>query len=491
MAGTRALKNCGPGRLASMRAWIEARTARLAAALAAGLLLLAPVLPIPALSVPVAIAASPMPQDAYAAPPVTTARLENGLEVVVIPDHRAPVVTHMIWYRAGAADEPPGKSGIAHFLEHLLFKGTKNAPEGEFSRKVAEIGGEENAFTSADFTAYFQRVSPEALEMVMTYEADRMRNVVIEPQDVETEKKVILEERRSRVDSSPSALLSETVRATLYKHHPYGTPVIGWEHEMLGLTLEDALDFYDRFYRPSNAVLVIAGDIEPEEAMALARKTYGAIEYAGPAPDRTRLREPEPRAARTVEYFDERVSVPSWGRIYLAPSYTTAKPGEAEALDLLSEILGGSTTSRLYRRLVIDDEIATSAVTWYGGSSMDEGTFYFSATPRGDTPPETLQTVIDEEIALLLEEGITQEELDRVRNRFLRSAMLERDSQVTMARMYGSALTTGGTVEDIAEWPSRLMQVTVEQVNQAARTYLQPERSVTSWLRAKPGNNEG
>ncbi len=211
-------------------------------------------------------------------PGITQARLDNGLEIVVIPDRRAPIVTHMIWYKAGSADEPVGKSGIAHFLEHLMFKGTKTVPAGEFSRKVAEIGGQENAFTSVDYTAYYQKIAPEALEMVMGYEADRMHNLILNEAVIEPEKKVILEERRSRIDSEPRSILNETVEATLFKHHPYGTPVIGWQNEMLGLTKDDAIAFYDKFYSPNNAILVVAGDVEPSEVIALAEKTYGKLE---------------------------------------------------------------------------------------------------------------------------------------------------------------------------------------------------------------------
>ena len=208
-------------------------------------------------------------------------RFANGLDVVVIPDHRAPVVTHMVWYRNGAADDPPGKSGIAHFLEHLMFKGTKNHPKGEFSEFVSEVGGQENAFTGNDFTAYFQQIAKQHLKACMEFEADRMTGLTLTDDIVAPERDVVLEERRMHCDSDPGAQLGEAVQATLFTHHPYGIPVIGWGHEIEGLGREDALAYYKRFYTPENAILVVAGDVEPEEARALAEQTYGKIKPRG------------------------------------------------------------------------------------------------------------------------------------------------------------------------------------------------------------------
>ena len=232
-----------------------------------------------------------------------TATLANGLEVVVISDHRAPVVTHMIWYRVGAADDPPGKSGLAHFLEHLMFKGTPDAPGDTFSALVAGRGGAENAFTSLDYTAYFQTIPVQQLDDVMRLEADRMVNLVLTEDAVALEREVILEERRSRTDNDPSALLGEQMGATLYLAHPYRIPVIGWEHEMRELALDDARAFYERHYVPSNAVLVVAGDVTLAEVLPLAEAHYGAIP-AGARPPRDRAQEPPQRANRRVEFRD-------------------------------------------------------------------------------------------------------------------------------------------------------------------------------------------
>ncbi len=447
------------------------------------ILLVALLLPTEAPSAAKAQAESNSATIDLAPPDVATTVLDNGLQVVVIPDRRAPVVTHMVWYKAGSADEPRGKSGIAHFLEHLMFKGTKNVPAGEFSRKVAEIGGQENAFTSLDFTAYYQKIAPQALEMMMRYEADRMENLILDEAVIEPEKNVILEERRGRVDADPRSILSESVEATLYVHHPYGTPIIGWEKEMLGLTKEDAIAFYNRFYSPNNAILVVAGDVDPQEVFKMAEETYGKVERRVEDIVRKRVEEPDPVTARIVDYADPRVSIPSFGRTWLVPSYENAEGREAEALDLLAGILGGSVKSRLYRELVSGEEIATSAGAWYQGSALDKTKFGIYGQPRGDTRIEDVEAAIASVVETFLEEGATQEELDRARNSLIKSVIFERDSQTTMARIYGTVFSLGGSLEDINQWPERLGNVTIEDVNAVARKYLRPDRAVTSYLR--------
>src|SRR5580692_6554540 len=231
---------------------------------------------------------------------ITQAKLANGLDIVVIPDHRAPVVTHMVWYRNGSADDPPGKSGIAHFLEHLMFKGTKAHPQGQFSEVIAELGGQENAFTGNDYTAYFQRVAKQHLGVMMEFEADRMTGLKLTDEIVAPEREVVMEERRMHCDADPNSQLNEAVQAALFTHHPYGTPIIGWAHEIETLGRDDALAYYSRFYTPENAILVLAGDIEPEEARRLAELHYGKIRPRGEAPERRRTREPESVARRLV-----------------------------------------------------------------------------------------------------------------------------------------------------------------------------------------------
>jgi len=409
-------------------------------------------------------------------------KLANGLEVVVLPDRRAPVITHMVWYRVGAADEPQGKSGIAHFLEHLMFKGTEKIAPGEFSKIIALNGGQDNAFTSNDVTAYFQRIAKDRLPLVMEMEADRMANLRLDEKDVETELKVVLEERRSRVDNEPMSILQEQMSAALYLAHPYGIPVIGWENEIRGLTREDALSFYKRFYAPNNAILVVAGDVEPQEVLALAEKTYGKIPANGAIVKRVRPKEPEPKAERRVIVRDTRAAKPTLQRYYLAPSFNTAAPREAEALTLLARIVGSSNTSRLYTKLVVEAKKASSASGWYSGSSLDDGSIGFYAIAAGDATLEELESLVDEVIAEVQTNGVTQAELDRARNAAIADIIYNSDNQTTMARTYGWALATGRTIEDVEARAERLRGVTVEDVKAVAVKYLTPKRSVTGLL---------
>ena len=397
--------------------------------------------------------------------------LENGLRVIAIPDRRAPVVTHMIWYHAGAADEPAGKSGIAHYLEHLLFKGTPDVPAGVFTEAVARVGGQENAFTSQDYTAYFQRVSPDALPTMMAYEADRMVNLVLTEEMIATERQVIREERAGRIGASPGAELGEAAMAALYLNHPYGTPVIGWPKEIDGLTAEDAIAFYKRFYRPDNATVVVAGDVDPAEVFRLAEETYGAIEVSGPPAERIRPHEPGSRVTRTVELSDPRVSRPNASLTWLAPNYRNAEDGVAEAIDLMAEVLSGSATSRLYRSLVVEKGVAAGAGAFYDGTSRDVGRFGLSVTPAEGRTLEEAEAAIRAEIARIAEDGVTEEELTRARDRLLVSTVFARDDQATMARIFGATYATGATIEDVRSWPERLAAVTPEEVREAAARF--------------------
>jgi zinc protease len=425
-----------------------------------------------------------------AGPQVTTFTLDNGMEVVIIPDNRAPVVTHMVWYKAGAADERPGKSGIAHYLEHLMFKGTETVPGGVFSERIAALGGSENAFTSNDYTGYFQRVPPGALEEMMRLEADRMENLVLEQEKILAERDVVDEERNQRTENNPGSLLREAMDAALYQNHPYGVPIIGWQHEMRGLTKDDAIYFYDRWYTPNNAILIVAGNVEPAEVKRLAEETYGKVERRAEPGKRARPDEPRPRAARLVELSDPRVRQPLFQRVYLAPGLSMVEGREGEALEVLSEILGGGPTSRIYKSLVLSGK-ATSAGAYYRGGSMDETEFGFYASPRDDTSLDELETLIEAEIATVLADGVTQEEIDRAIKRLKRSAIFAQDSQTTLARIYGATLASGGTIQDVQEWPDRISAVTPQDVRAAADRVLKIERSVSGRLLQKPAAEEG
>jgi zinc protease len=423
-------------------------------------------------------------------PQVSHFKLANGLEVVVIPDHRTPVVTHMIWYRVGSADEEPGKSGLAHFLEHLMFKGTKKNPGGRFSKILAEIGGQENAFTSQDYTAYFQRVAKEHLPTLMEFEADRMTGLVLTDENVLPERDVVLEERRSRTDSDPGAILSEAAQAALFTNHPYRIPIIGWDHEIRKLNREDALAFYRRHYAPNNAILVVAGDVTPEEIRPLAEKTFGAIPAGAAIKPRVRPQEPEPRAHRRVELVDARVKQPQVSRNYLVPSYRLAKPGEAEALDILSHILGSGSLSRLYRALVVEQEIAVNAGSWYQGTALDDARFGVYALPRPGVTLDKLEAAVDAVLAKIAADGVDSAELERAKTRLIADTVYAQDNQSRLARMYGAGLMVGMSVPEIDAWPEEIRKVDAETVRAAARKWLDIRRAVTSRLLPPPNPTE-
>jgi zinc protease len=426
-------------------------------------------------------AATPV-SAATAGPEVAHFTLANGLEVVVIPDHRVPVLTHMIWYKVGSADEPPGKSGIAHFLEHLMFKGTAKNPAGRFSQMLATIGGQENAFTTSDYTAFFQRVAPEHLPTVMAFEADRMTGLVLNDENVRSELDVVLEEYNMRVANSPEARLGEQITAALYLNHPYHKPVIGWHHEIEKLNREDALAFYRQFYTPNNAVVVVAGDVTADEVKALAEKTYGLVKPRAEIGPRVRPQEPTQTAMRQITLADPQVAQPSLQRIYLAPCYRTAKPGEAEALDILANVMGAGSTSRLYQKLVVEQGVATNAGAFYSGSSLDPTRFGVVASPAPNVTLPQLETAVDAVLADIAEKGITEDELTRAKTRLVADAVYAEDNQAMLARWYGTALATESTVENVLTWPGRIRAVTAEQVRDATRTWLQKEHSVTGYL---------
>jgi zinc protease len=431
-----------------------------------------------------ALAAAVLAASAHAGigPQISSFTLSNGLEVVVIPDHRAPVITHMVWYKVGSADETPGKSGLAHFLEHLMFKGTAKNPSGRFSEVVATIGGQENAFTAADYTGYFQRVPRDKLKSMMEFEADRMTGLVLTDDVVRPELNVVLEEQNMRVANNPAARLGEQMDAALYLNHPYGRPVIGWRHEIEQLDREAALEFYRRFYTPNNAILVVAGDVTPEEIRTLAEETYGKVPRVAEIKPRLRPQEPVQQAARTVTLADPRVIQPSLSRYYLAPSSTTARPGESEALDVLAHILGRGSNSRLYQTLVVDKGVAVNAGANYDGTAVDTTRLSVYATPKPETSLPQLEEAIDAVLAGVIENGVSAEELERSKNRMIADAVYANDNQRTMAQWYGASLATGATVEQIRTWPDRIRLVDADAVRDAARRWLDKRRSVTGYL---------
>jgi zinc protease len=422
-------------------------------------------------------------QTTVTSAPPASFTLSNGLQVVVIPDHRTPVVTEMIWYKVGSADETPGKSGLAHFLEHLMFKGTAKHPPGEFSQTVLRVGGNENAFTSVDYTGYYQRVPREQLATMMEFEADRMTGLVLKDENVLPERDVVLEEFNMRVANNPDARLNEQVMAALYLNHPYGRPVIGWHQEIEKLDREDALAFYRRFYAPNNAILVIAGDVEAADVRPLVERNFGPIP-AQPAIPARRIRpqEPTPAAPRTVTLADPRVEQPNMRRYYLVPSATTAASGESAALDVLAQLMGSGSNSYLYRALVVDKPLAVSASAGYSSTSLDPSQFTISASPKPGVEFAEVEQAVDGVIAGIVQNPIRAEDLERVKTQLIAEAIYAQDNQATLARWYGGALTTGLSIEDIRSWPDRIRAVTAEQVRAVAQKWLDKKRSVTGFL---------
>jgi zinc protease len=428
------------------------------------------------------------PSGTFAQTTVTSAppasfTLGNGLQVVVIPDHRTPVVTQMVWYKVGSADETPGKSGLAHFLEHLMFKGTAKHPAGEFSQTVLKIGGNENAFTSTDYTGYYQRVPRDQLASMMEFEADRMTGLILKDENVLPERDVVLEEYNMRVANSPDARLNEQIMAALYLNHPYGRPVIGWHHEIEKLDREDALAFYRRFYAPNNAILVIAGDVGAAEIRPMVEKTFGQVKPQPAIPaQRIRPQEPEPVAPRTVTLADPQVEQRTVKRDYLVPSAATAAAGESAALDVLAQLMGSGSNSYLYRALVVDRPLAVNAGAAYQGTSLDATQFSISVSPRPGVEFAQVEQVVDSVISDIAQNPVRAEDLERVKTQLIAEAIYAQDNQATLARWYGGALTTGLSIEDIRSWPERIRAVTADQVRAAAQKWLDKKRSVTGYL---------
>nr|WP_229754785.1 pitrilysin family protein [Mameliella alba] len=427
---------------------------------------------------------APVAVSAQEAGKVTTFGLDNGMDVVVIEDHRAPVVVHMVWYRAGSADERPGSSGVAHFLEHLLFKGTDTLEPGEFSATVALNGGTDNAFTSYDTTAYHQRVAADRLGLMMKMEADRMVNLRLSEADILTEREVIIEERNMRVENSPGALFREQKDAALYLNHPYGTPVIGWRHEMEQLDLDDALAYYRQFYAPNNAILVVAGDVTPEEVRTLAEEHYGPLPANPDLGERARPTEPRHLSERRMTYTDPRVSQPYITRSYLAPARTSGAQQEAAALAILSEVLAGGQTSVLTQKLQFESRVAVYTDAYYDDTTLDASSFTLVVVPAAGVSLQEAETALDDVLAEVIAEGIDPDQLDRIKFQIKAAQIYALDNPASIARRYGNALTTGLTVEDVQDWPDVLQAVTGEDIVAAAQKVFDRRHSVTGYLMA-------
>lgn len=391
----------------------------------------------------------------------------------------------MVCYGVGSADEPPRRSGIAHFLEHLMFKGTKEVSGKEFSRLIAINGGRDNAFTSYDYTAYYQTIASDRLELVMRLEADRMVNLTLAPEDVQVEREVILEERRQRVENEPQALLSEALNAALYAGHPYGRPITGWPDEIAALSRDDALAFYHRYYAPNNAVLVVAGDVEPEKVHALAQKYFGSIP-SQEVPDRVRPSPVRLHADNRIEMADPRVSTASWRRAYQVPDAESFGLDRADALQVFMTALGQGPTSYLYRRLVVEDKVATSAGAYYR-ANRDEGMVMLYATPAPGVSVEKMEAALNAALAQALAEGLDPAMIERAKTGLKAEAIYARDSIGDAARVIGGALITGESLDRVERWVERIESVDASTALEAARAVMQDVPSVTAILKPADG----
>lgn len=405
--------------------------------------------------------------------------LDNGLEVIVIPNHRAPVITHMVWYRVGAADEPQGLSGMAHYFEHLMFKGTPSMEPGEFSRTVKKLGGNDNAFTGQDYTAYFQTISKQHLEKMMEMEADRMVNLTVPAEHFASEKKVVLEERRQRTENDPKGLFSEQMRSALFINHPYGTPVIGWMNEIESYEWNDVKSFYDTWYAPNNAIVIISGDVTVKSVKPLATRIYGALKPKK-LPPRTRTSIPPAIGQTLMTLKHASINQPAFQNVRLAPSYTQNHE-DSLALQVLEEILSGGATTRLYKTLVVEQKKAISAGFSYSGSALNEGTIWLSGTPAEGVSLEKLEGLIQEQIQKIIDDGVTQTEITDAIQRMQDAAIYARDSLSGPAMTFGFAITTGETIDDVENWPDLIKTVTGKQIQAVAQKYMNEE---APWKRA-------
>ena len=416
----------------------------------------------------------------------TSFSLSNGLQVVVIPNHRAPTITHWVWYKVGSADEQRGKSGAAHFLEHLMFRGTKTVKPKEFSELIARVGGEENAFTSWDYTAFHQTVSADQIELVMRLEADRMQNLVITADQLKPERNVVLEEWNMRTGDQPSGLLEMQLDAALYLNSQYRIPVLGWRNEIETLDVPDEEWFYKTWYAPNNAILMVAGDVTVDQVRKLAEKYYGPIP-SRPVPERHRLDEPERSADTTVKLADPRVSQLTWSREYLAPSYRTAGNDLPYAIEVLCDVLGGGAASLMHKDFVLKQPLATEAAVEYDAARYDEGRIAIELDARPDVTADRIATEVDKLTADILAHGVSADDVAHAKKRLITDQQYAQDSLTEPVEIIGRALTTGRTLAELDAWPDKIAAVTPEQVNQAAHLVLGQKTHVDGILIPAPG----
>jgi zinc protease len=416
-----------------------------------------------------------------ASPVVETMTLPNGMQVVVIPNHKVPAVSHILWFRVGAIDDPEGKSGLAHYHEHMMFQGTKRYPDEQYSTIIRSLGGEKNAFTSKDFTAYMINIAKEHLGKAMELEADRMMNLDPPLSYFDRERKVIIEERKQVIESSAARMLDEQMDAALFRNHPYGVPVIGWLHEMEGLTADDVRKLHREFYKPRNAYLIVTGDVTMKDVAPLARKYYGNLP-PGPETKRVWKMEPPQNVERRVTYRHPEVTKPQWSRTYIAPSVNVGNKEQVYALDILAQVLGGGSSSRLYRALVMEQKIAVSVAAGYNGYALGSGDFTVHAVPAQGVTPERIEQAVEREIERLKTELVTKDELTTAQTLYNASLIYERDGLQGMNYTVGSLMAVGLPADYILHVGEAVNRVTPEEIRTASQQVLIPSGSVTGVL---------
>ena len=433
-----------------------------------------------ALTVALLLAASTIRAASIASHKAFQFALQNGMQVVVIPDHRAPVVTQMIWFRVGAADDPPGLGGLAHFFEHMMFRGTKSAPGEQYAQTIARNGGEDNAFTTHDYTCFYEQIAKDRLKLAMSLEADRMANLDLSDPNVNTERQIVLEERRMSIENNPQALMEEQMEAALHLSHPYGRPVIGWPEEVKRIGRIEAQAFYDHHYSPNNAILIIAGDVTSDEVRNDAADTYAKVPARALTPRSEYAMPPRLSETRMMDLSKD-TKVAYFSRIYRVASYAEAAPGQAESLEVFAQILGGDETAALYRTLVVEKKLATDAGASYDGMARDSGEFSISATPRAGVSLDTLEHAIDQIIQRFARAQPKADELARAKTQLIASTIYRRDSQYDLASAYGEALAIGLPLQDVEAWPERIRAITASSVQNTASA-LDKREAVTGFL---------
>lgn len=410
-----------------------------------------------------------------------TFTLANGLQIVVVPNHLAPAVTQMVWYKVGSADEKPGETGLAHYLEHLMFRGTATIAPGEFSKRIAAQGGNDNAFTSYDYTAFHETVAADRLAMAMQMEADRMQNLQIQPKTATPELSVVLNERQQRTDNNPEGRFEEKLRHALMPGYPYGTPVIGWKPDIEKLNAAEANEFYHHHYAPNNAVVVISGDVTVDEVKRLAADSFGKIPQHDVPPRAVFPALKNPSETR-VEMIDAGVEQPQLQLDTVMPSYSTQKEHEAYALEVLAEALDGGQVGLLYRDLIAGQGIASGTSTNYDPDARGDAVFTVAVVPQPGKDAKALEKALHEELKKLAQQGIDAKDIEAAKKRLTREAVFARDSLVAPGYVYGEAITTGHTVDDVEAWPDRISAVTPDQVNAGLRALANNPHAVTGLL---------